>query len=37
MRVTGVNAAIMRVIGKMEQKKTCKNNCAYWGSPYYDD
>ena len=34
MCASGVNATIMRVIGKLEQKKMCAN-CAYMCSAYY--
>ena len=38
MRASGVDAAIMRVIGKLEQYKSVQwelGNCAQWGSAYY--
>ena len=34
-RATGVNAAMMRVIGRLEQKNARNGNCAYLGSAYY--
>ena len=35
MRVSVVNAAIMRVIGKLEQKNARNKNCVHWGSTFY--
>ena len=36
MGALGVNAAIMRVIGKLEQMKNSRNrNCAHWGGAYH--
>ena len=35
MRASGVNAAVIRVIGKLEHKKNARNrNCAHWGSAH---